>query len=63
LIAADPAVLSDTDCWDWQPGLLPTSGAPTWRMDAFRDAFFGAFGRSGAAGPERECVKPQFGPS
>jgi hypothetical protein len=63
LIAADPAVLSDIDCWGWHPGLLPASGSPTWRMDAFRDAFFGAFGRSGAAGPERECVKPQFGPS
>jgi phosphatidylglycerophosphate synthase len=63
LIAADPAVLSDTDCWGWQPGLLPASGSPTWRMDALRDAFFGAFGRSSAAGLERECVKPQFGPS
>ncbi len=57
LIAADPAVFRDIDCWEWQPGLVPSPGGPTWRMDEFRDAFFGAFGRSGAAGV-RGCVAP-----
>jgi hypothetical protein len=55
LIAADPAVFRDTECWNWQPGMLPSSGAPTWRMDEFRDEFFGAFG---AAGSARDCVTP-----
>ncbi len=58
LIAADPAVFVDIDCWDWQPGLLPTSGAPRWGMDAFRDAFFGAFGRAGADASVRSCLAP-----
>jgi len=58
LIAADPAVIADIGCWDWQPGLLPTPGAPRWRMDAFRDAFFGAFGRAGTGGTGRGCIAP-----
>jgi phosphatidylglycerophosphate synthase len=57
LIAADPSVTRDIGCWNWEPGLLPSPDAPTWRMDAFRDAFFGAFGRPGAAGV-RGCVAP-----
>ena len=30
--------------WGWADGLLPGANAPVWRMSAFRDRFFGAFG-------------------
>ncbi|HWT33043.1 MAG TPA: CDP-alcohol phosphatidyltransferase, partial [Microbacterium sp.] len=45
IIARDPAVLHRIDGWEWQPGLLPGTDAPTWRMDAFRDRFLAAFGQ------------------
>jgi hypothetical protein len=44
IIARNPAVLKRIGGWDWQPGLLPSSHAPVWRMDAFRDRFLTAFG-------------------
>jgi phosphatidylglycerophosphate synthase len=44
IIAHDPAVLHRIAAWGWQDGLLPSSGAPVWPMDAFRDRFLGAFG-------------------
>jgi hypothetical protein len=44
LIAHDPAVVHRVADWGWQPGLRPTVDAPVWRMDAFRDRFFAAFG-------------------
>jgi hypothetical protein len=43
VIAADPAVLRRIDGWRWEPGLLPSPGAPVWRMDAFRNRFLSAF--------------------
>ncbi|TDN91695.1 hypothetical protein [Microbacterium sp. BK668] len=43
LISKDPAVMARIDAWGWQPGVLPSSDAPVWRMDAFRDRFFDAF--------------------
>jgi hypothetical protein len=45
VLAKDPRVLSRVAGWGWQPGLLPTAGAPVWRMDAFRDQFLSAFSR------------------
>jgi hypothetical protein len=44
VIAHDPAVMKRISGWGWAPGLRPTSDAPLWRMDAFRDRFFTAFG-------------------
>jgi hypothetical protein len=46
IIAADPAVLDRTADWGWQEGLRPDAGAPVWPMDAFRDRFLTAYGRS-----------------
>ena len=45
IMAKDPRVLSRIAGWGWQPGLLPSAGAPVWRMDAFRDRFLTAFSR------------------
>lgn len=44
VLARDPAVLDQVEPWNWDEGLLPSSGAPVWRMDAFRNRFLGAFG-------------------
>jgi phosphatidylglycerophosphate synthase len=44
VVAADPAVFSAIDSWQWQDGLLPGPTAPVWPMDAFRDRFLDAFG-------------------
>ena len=44
VIARDPAVFDAIADWGWSPGLRPAEGAPVWRMDAFRDRFFAAFG-------------------
>lgn len=43
VIAKDPAVMARIDAWGWEPGVLPSPGAPVWRMDAFRDRFLAAF--------------------
>jgi phosphatidylglycerophosphate synthase len=43
VIAHDPAVLDRISGWAWETGLRPSSQAPVWRMDAFRDHFFSAF--------------------
>ena len=45
IVAKDPRVLSRVAEWGWEPGLLPSAGAPVWRMDAFRDRFLTAFSR------------------
>jgi hypothetical protein len=29
--------------WGWDAGFRPSSDAPVWRMDAFRDRFVAAF--------------------
>ncbi|TDP95191.1 CDP-alcohol phosphatidyltransferase family protein [Labedaea rhizosphaerae] len=44
IVAKDPAVLDRIASWHWAPGLRPAPDGPVWRMDAFRDAFFTAFG-------------------
>ena len=44
VIAQDPDVVRRISSWDWQPGLRPKPDAPVWRMDAFRNRFFTAYG-------------------
>jgi hypothetical protein len=44
ILTKDAGIMSRISSWGWQPGTLPTSAAPVWRMDAFRDRFFTAFG-------------------
>ncbi len=44
IIAHDPAVLDRISPWGWQDGLLPSSKAPVWPMDSFRDRFLNAYG-------------------
>jgi hypothetical protein len=46
VIAHDPAVLDRIAGWGWVPGMRPTSAAPVWPMDSFRDRFLTAFGSS-----------------
>jgi hypothetical protein len=43
VIAHDPEVLRKIGGWGWQSGLLPSSHAPVWPMDSFRDRFLTAF--------------------
>jgi hypothetical protein len=45
IVAHDPKVLDRISGWGWTDGLRPAPQAPVWRMDAFRDKFFTAFGR------------------
>nr|WP_296068646.1 sulfatase-like hydrolase/transferase [uncultured Actinoplanes sp.] len=45
VIARDPSVLNRIAGWNFQDGLKPGPDAPVWRMDEFRDKFFGAFGK------------------
>jgi hypothetical protein len=44
VVARDPKVLDRIDGWGWTDGLKPAPQAPVWKMDAFRDRFFTAFG-------------------
>jgi phosphatidylglycerophosphate synthase len=44
IIAQDPDVIRRIRAWGWQPGLRPKPDAPVWRMDAFRNRFFTAYG-------------------
>ena len=43
IIAKDPAVFAAIESWGWEDGVHPTSAAPVWRMDSFRDRFVDAF--------------------
>jgi phosphatidylglycerophosphate synthase len=43
VIAHDPKVLRKIGGWGWQNGLLPSSHAPVWPMESFRDRFLTAF--------------------
>ena len=43
IISKDPAVVDRISSWRWDPGMLPSSNAPLWRMDEFRDRFFTAY--------------------
>jgi hypothetical protein len=44
VVARDRTVLDRMSGWGWRDGLNPDPHAPVWRMDAFRDHFFAAFG-------------------
>ena len=44
VIAHDPKVMDRIAGWGWDEGLRPTSAAPIWPMDSFRDRFLTAFG-------------------
>ena len=44
VIAQDADVIDRIEDWGWQPGLRPKPDAPVWRMDAFRNRFFEAYG-------------------
>lgn len=44
IIAHDPAVLRHISSWRWDTGMNPSTDAPVWPMDAFRDRFLDAFG-------------------
>ncbi|HSS68947.1 MAG TPA: CDP-alcohol phosphatidyltransferase family protein [Nocardioidaceae bacterium] len=44
VVAHDPAVMRKIASWGWDPGLRPSSDAPLWQMDSFRDRLFVAFG-------------------
>ncbi|MET9729514.1 CDP-alcohol phosphatidyltransferase [Streptomyces sp. NPDC006458] len=44
IVAKDPKVLAAVDGWGWSRGLRPESGAPVWKMSAFRDRFLTAYG-------------------
>lgn len=50
LIAKDPDVIDAISGWNWQPGMIPDSNAPVWRMDTLRDRFVRAFSTQPAAG-------------
>jgi phosphatidylglycerophosphate synthase len=43
VITRAPSVLKQMSSWNWQNGLLPTSGAPLEPMDAFRNQFLNTF--------------------
>ncbi|MFH8251861.1 CDP-alcohol phosphatidyltransferase [Microbacterium sp. B2969] len=43
IIAKDPTVFASISSWGWDAGVRPSSDAPVWRMDAFRDRFLAAF--------------------
>ena len=47
IIAKDPAVFDAITDWNWTAGLRPSDASPVWRMDAFRDRFFAAYGAAG----------------
>jgi hypothetical protein len=44
IVAKDKKVVNQIASWNWTDGLKPGTGAPTWKMDAFRDKFLSAFG-------------------
>jgi phosphatidylglycerophosphate synthase len=50
IISHDPAVLKDIAGWHWSDGLRPSSNAPVWPMNAFRNRFFTAFDSRPATG-------------
>lgn len=48
ILSQNPSVIDRIDSWEWEPGMLPSSDAPRWRMDAFRDRFLFAYSRDDA---------------
>jgi phosphatidylglycerophosphate synthase len=49
IIAHDPAVLRRAAGWGWVAGMRPTTAAPVWQMNSFRDRFLATFGRQPAS--------------
>lgn len=45
IIAKDDAVFEAIESWGWEAGVRPSSEAPVWAMDEFRDRFVDAFSR------------------
>jgi phosphatidylglycerophosphate synthase len=43
IIAHDPKVIQRLSGWGWTNGMLPSSTAPVWPEDTFRNRFFDAF--------------------
>ncbi|TQK20154.1 hypothetical protein FBY40_2677 [Microbacterium sp. SLBN-154] len=43
IVSKDPAVFEQIEAWGWDAGFRPSSDAPVWRMDVFRDRFVDAF--------------------
>jgi hypothetical protein len=43
IIAHDPKVIQRLSGWGWTNGMLPSSTAPTWPENTFRNRFFDAF--------------------
>ncbi len=43
IVSKDSAVFEHIEEWGWDAGFRPSSDAPVWRMDAFRDRFVAAF--------------------
>ncbi|WP_340537787.1 CDP-alcohol phosphatidyltransferase family protein [Nocardioides sp. GXZ039] len=44
VLSQDAGVIRRIKAWGWQPGILPSSGAPVWPMDDVRDRWLTAFG-------------------
>ncbi|HKB93237.1 MAG TPA: CDP-alcohol phosphatidyltransferase family protein [Gaiellaceae bacterium] len=44
IIARDPSVLHHIADWGWAEGMQPSTNAPVWPMNAFRNRFLSAFG-------------------
>jgi hypothetical protein len=59
IIAHDPDVLRSVASWGWQPGMLPSSDAPVWPMDAFRDRFLTAYGPQHTMPPASASPSPR----
>ena len=51
IISHDPAVMDRISTWGWEDGMRPSSNAPVWPMDAFRDRFLTAFGPRPSSAP------------
>jgi phosphatidylglycerophosphate synthase len=45
IIARDPKVIQRLSSWGWTNGMLPSSSAPVWPENTFRDRFFQTFDR------------------
>ena len=43
IVSKDPTVFERIEAWGWDAGFRPSTDAPVWRMDAFRDRFVDAF--------------------
>jgi phosphatidylglycerophosphate synthase len=62
VIAQDPDVMARVSGWGWEDGLLPSTAAPVWRMDAFRNRFLTAFGTAPAPSVAPAAAVPSARP-